>query len=103
MAEQADIADIIKRSGSLYEEEKLSEAFDLLTPFADGDTDNPELLWQLVRMYYDKSDAAADKKEAKRLAGKGVEISKRALELGSGNFLCWMVRYCCVYMYMRRL
>ena len=99
MAEQANIEDIIKRSDSLYEEEKLGEAFDLLTPFAGGDTDNPELLWQLVRMYYDKSDAATDKKEAKRLAVKGVEISKRALELGSGNHLCWMVRYWCVCMY----
>ena len=92
MAQQADIEDVMQRSDGLYKEDKLDEAFELLTPFADGSTDNPKMLWKLVRMYYRKSKAASDSKEAVRLAEKGLEISKKAVELGSKNFLCWKVR-----------
>ena len=91
MAQQADIEDVMKRSDTLYKEDKLDEAFELLTPFADGSTDNPRMLWKLVRMYYRKSMATSDNKEAERLAKKGMEISVKAVELDRENFLCWKV------------
>ena len=96
MAAQAD--SVLERSDSLFKERKLTESFDLLAPYADGSSDDPELLWRVVRMYFHKCKEAQsrDKKEAEQLAKKGFEISKKALTLGSGIAKCnqvstWLV------------
>ncbi len=95
MAAQADIKEVLERSDSLFKERKLTESFDLLAPYADGSSDDPELLWRVVRMYFRKCKEAQskDKKEVEQLAKKGFEISKKALALGSGIAKCNQV-YC---------
>ena len=94
MAAQADIKGLLECSDSLFEERKFTESFDLLAPHADGSSDDPELLWRVVRMYFRKyKDAlSTDKKEAEQLAKKGFEISKKAVTLGSEIPKCNLVR-----------
>ncbi len=94
-------AGLLERSDSLFEERKLTESFDLLAPYADGGSNDPELLWRVVRMYFRKYKEAQsrDKKEAEQLAQKGFEISKKAVGLGSGIAKCNLVGHITAFVF----
>ncbi len=93
MATAPDLKEILDQTDRLFKERKPEESFKLLTPYADGSSDDPELLWRLVRMYFGKyqKTKSANKKEADELARKGYEISKKALTLGPNNSKCHQV------------
>ena len=92
MATQQDLQTVFDQSDTLYRENKWKEAFDILSPYADNDPSDVELLWRLVRVFFRVSKFfSKDKEEAERLAKKGLELSKKALSIDDKNFQCQKV------------
>lgn len=89
MAVSADIKEVLDQSDRLFKERQPEESFELLAPYADGSSDDPELLWRLVRMYFRQcKNPVQSKTKREELAKKGYEISKKALALASENSKC---------------
>lgn len=90
MAAEENVAEVIERSDQLFRQRKIEESFDLLTPYADDGSDNPEVLWRVIRMYHSRSRdlQLSNKKEAEKLANKGFELAQKALAIGADNAGC---------------
>ena len=92
MAAQQDLQTVFDQTDVLYTENKWKEAFDILSPYADNDPSDVELLWRLVRVFYRISKFfSKDKEEMVSLAKKGLELSKKALTIDDKHFQCQKV------------
>ena len=71
----------------LYDAKQLKELHEYLLQFAQSE--DPELLWRLVRAYRDRSVMAdVTEGQTKQLIMDGMEVAKRALEFGETNSAC---------------
>jgi len=84
------MTDEIKKAEELYNENKFQDVYEYLREFKDSE--NPEILWRLVRATRDRacmSDVSADDK--KKMIFEGFEVSKRALQFGEEISSCHKV------------
>lgn len=93
-----EAADIIAESDRLQNSNKWRDAYEYLKPYSDT-TEDPELLWRLIRSYYRiGKHLARDKQEKAAVADKGLEISERALAKDSNHFNIQKVNLASVFL-----
>ncbi len=86
----ADVEALIKQSDLCSKEKRWEEGAKVLASYHD--TDDPHLLWRIVRdlyrvsKYYTKSP-----EEAEKLAREGLQLAEKAISLTNDNFLCYKV------------
>ncbi len=80
MAEPENIQELMEQSDRCSKEKKWKEGAELLSSYHD--TDNPQLLWRIVRDLYRTSKYfSKDAGETEELARNGLELAKKALSL----------------------
>lgn len=80
-AEKKNMADEIAKAEEIYGQNKFQEVYEYLLQFKDSE--NPELLWRLVRATRDRACMAGVKADdKKKMIFEAFEVSKRALEFG---------------------
>lgn len=95
MAESDDLQALLIQSDKLYEANKFREAFDILNKFADSE--DPEVLWRLLRVYYRMgTQEAASTEEAIRLAETAMAFREKVLVFGKEHMYCQKVSYCVI-------
>lgn len=83
-----------QHADKLYADNKWHEALEYLEQHAD--TENPDLLWRLMRINYRVGKhMTADRKVAEQIAAHAMELSERALKINDKHFLCQKVLLCC--------
>ena len=88
-------AEIIAEADRLQSSNKWRDAYEYLKPYSDT-TEDPELLWRLLRSYYRiGKHLARDHQERDAVAEKGLEILKRALDKDSNHFNIQKVNLAC--------
>ncbi len=90
MAGQENVQELMEQSDRCSKEKKWKEGAELLSSYHE--TDNPQLLWRIVRDQYRLSKHySKDAVEAEELARNGLELAKKALALDSTSYLCYKV------------
>jgi len=88
------VSTIGQHADKLYADNKWHEALEYLEHHAD--TENPDLLWRLMRINYRVGKhMTADRKVAEQMAAHAMELSDRALRINDKHFLCQKVLLCC--------
>ena len=75
----------IAEADRLYGEQKYREALDLLEAQA-AESEDVELLWRVMRLYFRLGKASKDKAEANSFAEKAYNVSERGLKVNENNF-----------------
>ena len=87
------MAEEIAKAEELYGQNKFQEVYEYLLQFKDSD--NPEILWRLVRSSKDRACmAGVSAEDKKRILYEAFEVSKRALQLGEDVGPCHKVGLC---------
>ena len=81
----ADVQDSLKKADELYNHQKFREAADLLEPLL-AESEDVELIWRVMRLYFRLGKAAKDKAEGDAFALKAYELSKKGLEINENVF-----------------
>ncbi|XP_057291614.1 regulator of microtubule dynamics protein 1-like [Hydractinia symbiolongicarpus] len=77
----------ITKAEELYDQNDFKGVYEYLLQFKDSN--NPELLWRLVRGTRDRAGMAdVSKEEKKKMIFEAFEVAKQALELGDDNYAC---------------
>ena len=91
-----NMADEIKKAEGLYDENKFEELYEYLLQFKDSE--NPELLWRIVRATRDRACmAGVSADDKKKMIFEGFEVSKRALQFGEEVSACHKVSFIMLY------
>lgn len=81
-----DMAEI-EKADAIYAENKFQELYEYLLQFKDSD--NPQLLWRLVRATRDRATmAGVSADDKKKMIFEAFDVSKRALEFGEDISAC---------------
>lgn len=81
-----DGSSLLRQADELYSQQKYREALELLEP-ESAESEDAELLWRMMRLYYRLGSAAKDDQtKAGELAKKAYEISERGLEIDENSF-----------------
>lgn len=100
MAKPKNIQELMELSDRCSNEMKWKEGAELLSSYHD--TDNPQLLWRIVRDLYRTSKYfSKDAGEAEELARNGLELAKKALSLDSTSYLCYKVTMHCLIVHIK--
>ena len=94
----------VKKAEEIYERNEFKEVYEYLLQFKNSE--DPELLWRLVRATRDRACMAdVSKEDKKTLIFEAFEYSKKALQFGEENFACHKVYLCpfclCNEVYMK--
>lgn len=81
----ADIQDSLRKADELYNQQKFREAADLLEPLS-AESEDVELIWRVMRLYYRLGKAASDKAEGDAYALKAYELSAKGLKINENTF-----------------
>lgn len=81
----ADAEQLMVQVDQLYGEQKYKEALDLLEPQV-GESQDVELLWRVMRLYFRLGKASPDKSQADALAEKAYHLSERGLKINENVF-----------------
>lgn len=76
---------LLQQADELYSQQKYREALDLLEP-ESAESEDTNLLWRVMRLYYRLGIAAADETTAGELAKKAYEMSERGLKINENSF-----------------
>ena len=94
------MADVIQKADELNaNSERWRELLDFLVEGKHTETDNPDMLWRVVRAYYRVSKfKAKDSHESLTLAESALRVVERALTIDPNHFLIHKVyRYILLY------
>ena len=81
----ADVQEVMQKADELYNHQRFREAMDLLEPIS-LESEDVELLWRVMRLYFRLGKAAKDKTEADALAGKAYRLSEKGLKINKNVF-----------------
>ena len=78
---------LLEQADELYGQQKYGEVLELLEP-GSAESEDAELLWRLMRLYYrlGKEAAKGDQTKAGELAKKAYETSERGLKINDKSF-----------------
>ena len=78
---------LLEQADELYGQQKYGEALELLEP-GSVESEDAELLWRLMRLYYrlGKEAGKGDQTKAGELAKKAYETSERGLKVNDKSF-----------------
>ncbi len=94
--DDGEVQALIKQSDICSTEKRWEEGAKLLASYHS--TDNPELLWRIVRDLYRKSKYfASGAAEAEEFAREGLQLAEKCLALDKTNYLCYKVATTCDY------
>ena len=89
-AKGGDLQADFTRSDELYEAYEFRKAFAILEKYSESD--DPEVLWRLIRIYYRiGNNDAKDEAEAGRVADTALALRERVSAVGKEHFLCQKV------------
>ena len=81
-----DVPALLQQADELYSQGKYEEALNLLEP-QSAESEDTELLWRLLRIYYRLGKGAKDDKtRAETLAKKAYDLSQRGLKINENSF-----------------
>ena len=81
----ADVQETLQKADELYDQQKFREAADLLEPLV-AESEDVELIWRVMRLYFRLGKATKDKAEGDALALKAYELSTRGLKINENMF-----------------
>ena len=82
-----DVESTCKHVDQLYEDNEWRKTLEYLQQFSD--TEDPELLWRLIRVNYRLGkQGTSDQREAKKFAEAALQHSEKALALHANDFQC---------------
>jgi len=82
-----NMAEEIAKAEEIYAQNKFQEVYEYLLQFKDSE--NPDILWRLVRATRDRATmAGVSADDKKKMIFEGFEVSKRALEFGDSVGAC---------------
>lgn len=76
---------LLQQADELYSQQKYREALELLEPEC-AESEDTNLLWRVMRLYYRLGKAADDETTAGEFAKKAYEISERGLKINENSF-----------------
>ena len=80
----------IAEAEKIYNENDFKGVYEYLYKLKDSE--DPEILWRLVRAIKDRSDMKdIDKNKRKEMIMEGYDIAEKTLKLGEGIFACHKV------------
>ena len=84
------MAEEIAKAEEIYSQNKFQEVYEYLLQFKDSE--NPEILWRLVRATRDRACmAGVSAEDKKKMIFEALEVSKRALQFGEDIGPCHKV------------
>ncbi len=97
MAESGELQAALTRADELYQTKDQTSSYrDVLAALSKyADSDDPEALWQLIRIYYRVGKyEAKSKEESMRMADAALACREKVLVVAKEHFLCQKVSCC---------
>ena len=82
-----DSPSLLRQADELYSQQKYREAIELLEAESAGQSEEADLLWRVMRLYYRLGkEAKDDQTKAGEFAKKAYETSERGLKVNENSF-----------------